>query len=61
MTDQEILEEEVERALQVLRSTDPVSPHHRERYKKRLNNSVHSLKEEFPDSYVLRPEFDRSY
>ena len=61
MTDQEILEEEVERALQVLRSTDPVSPYHRERYKKRLNNSVRSLKEEFPDSYVLSSEFDLSY
>ena len=61
MTDQEILEEEVDRALQVLRSTDPVSPYHRKRYKKRLNNSVHILKEEFPDSYVLRPEFDLSY
>ena len=61
MTDQEILEEEVEQALQVLRSTDPVSPYHRARYKKRLNNSVRSLKEEFPDSYVLSSEFDLSH
>ena len=56
-----MLEEEVDRALQVLRSTDPVSPYHRERYKKRLNNSVRSLKEEFPDSYVLSSEFDLSH
>lgn len=61
MNDQEILEYEVEQALQVLRSTDPVSPYHRDRYKKRLKNSLHSLKEEFPDSYVLGPEFDLSY
>ena len=61
MTDQEMLEEEVEQALQVLRSTDPVSSHHRDRYRKRLNNAVHSLKEEFPDSYVLGSDFDLSY
>ena len=45
MNDQEFLEYEVEQALQVLRSTDPVSPYHRDRYKRRLNNSVQSLKE----------------
>ena len=61
MTDQEMLEWKVEQALQVLRSTDPVSSHHRDRYRKRLNNAVHSLKEEFPDSYVLGSDFDLSY
>ncbi len=61
MTDQEMLEEEIEQALQFLRSTDPVSSYRRDRYVKRLNNAVHSLKEEFPDSYVLGSDFDLSY
>lgn len=60
MSEQEILEEQVELALQTLRSTDSLSPFKRTQNERKLKASLNSLKNEFPDSYVLEENFDLS-
>ena len=61
MTDQEILEEEAELALAILRDKNSYAVAIHDGQKKRLDTALQSLKEKFPSSYILQPGFNLSY
>ena len=56
LTDQQMAEYAIECALQSLRSSDPSSPHHRNRWRKTIKNELWFLRQEYPDSYILKED-----
>ena len=64
MTDIEdirLAEDAVENALQILRSTDKISPYTRDKYRKVLKNELKFLQEHCPESYIHTLEIDVEY
>lgn len=54
LSDQEMAEYQIECCLENLRSSDPSSPYHRNKWRKSISNELFFLQEEHPDSYVLQ-------
>lgn len=54
LSDQEMAEYQIECCLENLRSSNPSSPHHRNKWRKSIKNEMFFLKQEHPDSYVLK-------
>lgn len=56
MNDREMAERTIEDGLYYLRSDEPSSPFSRNRWRKRITNEMFFLKEEHPDSYILKED-----
>lgn len=56
LTDQQMAEQQIERCLYCLRSSDPSSVFSRNKWRKSIENELFFLKEEHPDSYILQED-----